>query len=73
MVVVSANSKAPQSMNLPEENFFPIWDWVGGRFSVWSAVGLPCAIALGPEVFRQLLTPWTNTSRTPRPKTIWRF
>ena len=42
-------------MNLPEENFFPIWDWVGGRFSVWSAVGLPCAIALGPEVFRQLL------------------
>ena len=55
MVVVSANSKAPQSMNPPEENFFPIWDWVGGRFSVWSAVGLPCAIALGPEVFRQLL------------------
>lgn len=42
-------------MNLPEANFFPIWDWVGGRFSVWSSIGLPCAIALGSEVFRQLL------------------
>ena len=55
MVVVSANRDAAEQMNLPESNLFPIWDWVGGRFSVWSSIGLPCAVALGPEVFRQLL------------------
>lgn len=55
MVVVSAKRDAAEQMNLPEANFFPIWDWVGGRFSVWSSIGLPCAIALGSEVFRQLL------------------
>ena len=56
MVVVSANSNAAQSLSLPQENQFNIWDWVGGRFSVWSAIGLPVAIALGPEVFKKLLT-----------------
>lgn len=35
VVAVSANPKAASSLGLPEENFFPIWDWVGGRFSVW--------------------------------------
>ena len=55
MVVVSAKRDAAEQMNLPESNLFPIWDWVGGRFSVWSSIGLPCAVALGPEVFRQLL------------------
>ena len=55
MVVVSAKRDAAEQMNLPEANLFPIWDWVGGRFSVWSSIGLPCAVALGPEVFRQLL------------------
>lgn len=55
MVVVSANPHAAEIMCLPEQNFFHIWDWVGGRFSVWGAIGLPIIIALGTEVFRELL------------------
>ena len=55
MVVVSANKNAARDMNLPEENFFPIWEWVGGRFSVWSAIGLADAVALGSDTFRALL------------------
>ena len=39
MVVVSANKNAARDMNLPEENFFPIWEWVGGRFSVCCPIG----------------------------------
>lgn len=34
---------------------FGFWDWVGGRYSLWSAIGLPLAIAIGPEGFRELL------------------
>lgn len=55
MVVVSANPDAAAQMCLPEENFFRMWDWVGGRFSVWGAVGLPLALSLGPEVFLEFL------------------
>lgn len=55
MVVVSANVNAAHEMNLPKENYFPIWDWVGGRFSVWSAIGLADVVALGSDVFRSLL------------------
>ena len=55
MVVVSANRKAPAEMNLSSQNYFPIWEWVGGRFSVWSAIGLADAIALGSNAFRGLL------------------
>ncbi|MDR3898697.1 MAG: glucose-6-phosphate isomerase [Duodenibacillus sp.] len=55
MLVVSANPEAAGEMNLPQENFFPIWEWVGGRFSVWSAIGLCDAIALGSDAFLALL------------------
>ena len=55
MVVVSANPQAPDIMCLPKENFFRIWDWVGGRFSVWGSIGLPLAVALGPEAFSEFL------------------
>lgn len=55
-VVVSANSNAAQSLQLPQENQFNIWDWVGGRFSVWSAIGLPLAIVLGADIFKKLLS-----------------
>ena len=55
LLVVSANSEAAKLLSLPKENQFNIWDWVGGRFSVWSAIGLPIAIALGPEIFNKLL------------------
>ena len=53
--VVSAKDSACEEMNLPEQNRYPIWSWVGGRFSVWGAIGLPLVIALGSEVFKAFL------------------
>ena len=55
MVVVSAKAGAAASLGLPPANQFFLWDWVGGRFSVWSAVGLPALLSLGPERFDALL------------------
>lgn len=55
MVVVSANPQACHMMCLPETNQFYIWEWVGGRFSVWGSIGLPLAIALGQNVFMEFL------------------
>ena len=55
MVIVSANPESVSQMCLPEENLFRFWDWVGGRFSVWGAVGLPLAVSLGPDVFTEFL------------------
>ena len=55
MVVVSARTDAAKQMCLPEENLFKLWDWVGGRFSVWGSIGLPLMIALGAQTFREFL------------------
>lgn len=55
MVVVSADKTAAAQMCLPQCNQFLMWDWIGGRFSVWGAVGLPLMIALGPEVFQEFI------------------
>ncbi|WP_251570875.1 glucose-6-phosphate isomerase [Parasutterella muris] len=55
IVVVSAKEDAADFYGLPRENYFPIWDWIGGRFSVWGAIGLPVAIALGSEIFKRFL------------------
>ncbi|HPF79203.1 MAG TPA: hypothetical protein PLF01_07935 [Alphaproteobacteria bacterium] len=54
-IAISANEKAAQEFGLSKENFYPIWNWVNGRFSVWSAVGLPICLKYGFETFRQLL------------------
>ncbi|NQZ81725.1 MAG: glucose-6-phosphate isomerase [Colwellia sp.] len=54
-VAVSANKKNAMEFGIAEENIFDIWDWVGGRFSLWSAIGLPIAIDLGFERFIELL------------------
>lgn len=55
IVAVSANSKVAQMMCLPEKNVFRLWDWVGGRFSVWGAIGLPLMIAIGRQAFTEFL------------------
>ncbi len=55
LVAVSAAPQVAQAFGVPPEQVFAFWDWVGGRYSIWSAVGLSCAIALGPDVFDQLL------------------
>jgi glucose-6-phosphate isomerase len=43
------------AFGVPAERVFPFWDWVGGRYSLWSAVGLPVALATGMKVFEELL------------------
>lgn len=55
IVTVSAKPDAAESLGLRRENGFRIWPWVGGRFSVWSAIGLPLAIGLGRETFLAFL------------------
>lgn len=52
---VSSNVKKAVAFGIAEENIFPMWDWVGGRYSLWSAIGLPIAIAVGMENFYALL------------------
>lgn len=54
-VAVSTNLKAIAVFGIDAENAFPMWDWVGGRFSMWSAVGLAIALGLGYENFEQFL------------------
>ena len=55
IVTVSSKEDAAESLGLRKENGFKIWPWVGGRFSVWSAIGLPLVIGLGREVFLEFL------------------
>ncbi|MDX2225212.1 MAG: glucose-6-phosphate isomerase [Rhodospirillaceae bacterium] len=52
---VSTNLKAAAAFGIPEANVFPMWDWVGGRYSLWSAIGLPVMLACGFDAFNQLL------------------
>ena len=54
-VAVSTNSEKITEFGITSENTFPMWDWVGGRFSLWSAVGLSVALAVGYDDFKQLL------------------
>ncbi|BBM00327.1 glucose-6-phosphate isomerase [Microbulbifer sp. GL-2] len=54
-VAVSSNIVAAQDFGIAPENIFPMWNWVGGRYSLWSAIGLPIVLACGYEVFEQLL------------------
>jgi glucose-6-phosphate isomerase len=55
LVAVSAAPDKAQAFGVPAAQVFAFWDWVGGRYSLWSAVGLSCAIALGFDVFERLL------------------
>lgn len=54
-IAVTANPEKAQQFGIPNAHILPFWDWVGGRYSVWSAIGLPIAIALGFDQFQQLL------------------
>ncbi|MBI2314261.1 MAG: glucose-6-phosphate isomerase [Betaproteobacteria bacterium] len=54
-VAVSTNREEVTKFGILESNMFGFWDWVGGRYSLWSAVGLPIALALGMNRFRDLL------------------
>ena len=54
-VAVSTNAQAVAAFGIRTENMFEFWDWVGGRYSVWSAIGLPIALAVGFARFEELL------------------
>jgi len=54
-VAVSTNLQQVEDFGIDVKNIFPMWDWVGGRFSLWSAVGLSISLAIGYENFESLL------------------
>jgi len=54
-VAVSTNARAVSAFGIDTENMFEFWDWVGGRYSLWSSVGLSIALYLGMDNFEELL------------------
>ncbi len=54
-VALSTNAKAVTKFGIKTDNMFEFWDWVGGRYSLWSAIGLPIMVFIGPDNFDALL------------------
>lgn len=54
-VALSTNSKGVSQFGMDTQNMFEFWDWVGGRYSLWSAIGLPIILSIGMDNFEQLL------------------
>lgn len=54
-IAATGNIRAAQSWGVPEKNQLLFWDWVGGRYSLWSVIGLPIALKVGMENFRAIL------------------
>ena len=54
-VAISTNEAAVEKFGINKDNIFEFWDWVGGRYSVWSAIGLSISIYIGMDNFKQLL------------------
>ena len=59
-VAISSKVDKAVEFGIDAENIYPIWDWVGGRYSLWSAIGLPIAFAIGMDNFKQLLEGASN-------------
>jgi glucose-6-phosphate isomerase len=55
-IAVTSNPEAATAFGISEENILPLWDWVGGRYSLWSAIGLPIAMSIGISNFKELLS-----------------
>ncbi|MBV1879926.1 MAG: glucose-6-phosphate isomerase [Pseudomonadales bacterium] len=55
LIGITANTSAATQFGIAAKNVLPLWDWVGGRYSLWSAVSLPIAIRYGFDAFEQLL------------------
>ena len=55
LLAVTANHNEAKAFGVKDENIFHIWKWVGGRYSLWSAIGLPIAIRIGMEHFHDFL------------------
>jgi len=56
LLAVTANHNAAKAFGVKDENIFHIWNWVGGRYSLWSAIGLPIAIRIGMDHFQDFLS-----------------
>lgn len=54
-VALSTNPRAVRAFGIEPANMFELWDWVGGRYSLWSAIGMPIALAVGIDRFEELL------------------
>src|SRR5690606_7208144 len=54
-VAVSTSADEVAKFGIDTDNMFEIWDWVGGRYSLWSAIGLPIALFVGMDNFERLL------------------
>ncbi|WP_407276428.1 glucose-6-phosphate isomerase [Halothiobacillus sp. DCM-1] len=54
-VAVSTNAEAVAKFGIDTRQMFPFWDWVGGRYSLWSSIGLPIALYIGMDGFERLL------------------
>lgn len=62
-IAVSSNISKVKEFGITEDNIFPMWDWVGGRYSLWSAVGISIALAVGFENFNKLLQGANQTDK----------
>jgi glucose-6-phosphate isomerase len=55
LIGITANPEAAEAFGIAPDNIYPFWDWVGGRFSVWSAVGFPIAIKFSFDTYMDFL------------------
>lgn len=55
-LAISAHPARTTAFGIAPENVFPMWDWVGGRYSLWSAIGLPIALQIGMDNFERMLS-----------------
>ncbi|MEM8843536.1 MAG: glucose-6-phosphate isomerase [Pseudomonadota bacterium] len=54
-IAITSNTEAAKAFGIADENILSMWDWVGGRYSLWSTVGFPLALQIGMDNFKQLL------------------
>lgn len=54
-IAITSNKSAALEFGIPEDNILPVWDWLPGRYSLWTSAGLPIALAIGMERFEQML------------------
>ncbi|MEO5648926.1 MAG: glucose-6-phosphate isomerase [Ginsengibacter sp.] len=69
-VALSTNEKGVEDFGIDKENMFVFWDWVGGRYSLWSAIGLSIALTVGYENFEELLKGGFETDKHFREKSF---
>ncbi|MEO8720734.1 MAG: glucose-6-phosphate isomerase [Ginsengibacter sp.] len=69
-IALSTNEKGVEDFGIDKENMFVFWDWVGGRYSLWSAIGLSIALSIGYDNFEELLKGAYETDKHFKEKTF---